>query len=60
MSFDGPGELIDGNLDSEKYVKILDEIFLPEAIERFGKNYTFPFIHDNSSIHTANVVKEWV
>jgi len=62
MSFDGPGDLqlINGTLDSGKYVKILDEVFLPEAIERFGENYPFPFIHDNSSIHTANVVKEWV
>ncbi len=46
--FNGSGfnKIISGRLKSEKYVKISDDIFMPDAIERFGENYHIPSFHD--------------
>ena len=56
------GELTDiqGRFTAEVYLEILEEVMLPTVREMA---FPFPerivFMHDNSSIHSANIVKRW-
>lgn len=46
----GPGKLhrIEGTLKGPQYVDILENIFLQQAMERFGCEATIKCFHDNS------------
>lgn len=61
MCSTGPGKLhrIEGTLKGPQYVDILENVFLPEAMERFGCEATIKFVQDNSPIHTSRIVREW-
>lgn len=58
----GVGELaeIDGRFNSEKYIELLEEVFLPSV-----RSYALPFpetiivMQDNCPIHTSRVVTRW-
>lgn len=50
--------LIDGRLDSQQYIDILDNIFIPQVRGIFGEE-RINFIQDQSPIHTARSVKTW-
>ena len=49
---------IQGRFNSEKYLNILQNVLLPSARQRFPEG-PIKFIHDNSSIHRAHVVRDW-
>lgn len=50
--------LIDGRLDSQQYVDILENVFIPQVRGIFGEE-PINFIQDQSPIHTARSVKTW-
>lgn len=62
MWWGGPGELvtIEGNLDSQQYINILETSFLPSV-----RAYAIPepqpiyFVQDRSPIHTSRAVSNW-
>lgn len=54
----GPLTLIDGRLDSPKYIDILENMFIPQVQGIFGEE-PVNFIQDQSPIHTARIVKTW-
>ncbi len=60
FSADGGGDFvrIQGRFNSEKYLDILQNVFLPSVRQRFPDG-RFRFIHDNSSIHRAHIVRAW-
>lgn len=60
ISAEGPGALhiIDGRLTAQKYVELLEEVMLPSVRNRFPNDFIFQ--HDNSPIHTARVVRNWL
>lgn len=60
ISIHGTGILweIEGNLNSNSYINILNDVFLPSADTIFP-NRNFVFQQDNCPIHTANTVKTW-
>lgn len=60
MSAAGPGELVEigGRLNSRKYVDILNDTLVP-TVNVFYPNQPFPFVQDNSSVHTARYTKAW-
>ena len=60
FSADGGGDFvrIQGRFNSEKYLNILQNVLLPSARQRFPEG-PIRFIHDNSSIHRAHVVRDW-
>lgn len=49
---------INGRLNSEQYIDILENCLLPTAWERYEPGQ-IPFVQDRSPIHTAHVVKDW-
>lgn len=57
----GPGVLwhIDGTLNSETYITILNDIMLPSVSLLYPNNRQFVFQQDNCPVHTANVVQDW-
>jgi hypothetical protein len=61
FSVNGVGNLylIDGILDAEKYVTILENEMLPSKTKLFGRR-KFIFQQDNDPKHTANVTKDWL
>jgi len=60
MSADGLGMLwrIEGNLNSEQYVHILENIMLPSVRERYPEG-RIVFQHDRSPIHTSRRTRAW-
>ena len=60
FSADGGGDFvrINGRFNKEKYLEILQNVLLPSIIQRFPDGRV-NFIHDNSPIHTARVIKSW-
>lgn len=61
FSSKGVGELhmIDGKLNGQKYKLILKNKMITSATAMFGEG-EFKFQHDNSPIHTASVVKNYL
>lgn len=59
----GPGELvpITGKFNSVQYVEILEEVLLP-TVRAMAIPAPLPItlVHDNSSIHSSRMVKEWL
>lgn len=59
----GVGELTDvgeGRFNAEKYVEILDEVFIPSVRAMlFPDRMPFSLVQDNSPIHSARIVKLW-
>ena len=45
---------LNGHLNSEKYIDILDNVMLPAAHQAFGEDFVFQ--QDRSPVHTAHVV----
>lgn len=62
ISCAGPGEIVPTgtNFNSQKYLEILDEIALPSIEAQFGSIQNIIFMHANSPIHTANIVKNYM
>lgn len=62
ISAAGPGEIVPtgAHFNSESYLEILDEIAIPSIELQFGSIQNIIFMHDNSPIHTANVVKNYI
>lgn len=62
MWYGGVGELVDieGNLNSEVYINILETSFLP-AVRAYAIPEPLPiyFVQDNSPIHNSRAVKQW-
>ncbi|KAI4470432.1 transposable element-related [Holotrichia oblita] len=59
MSYAGPGTIwdINGHLTALQYRDILENVMLPSVTSLYDQ---FTFQHDNSPIHTANVVQQWI
>ncbi|KAK3877933.1 hypothetical protein Pcinc_017401 [Petrolisthes cinctipes] len=58
----GVGELTDigpGHITGVKYVKLLEEVFLPSVRLLYLYPSQFFLLQDNSPIHNAEVVKNW-
>ena len=60
-SFDGAGKIhrIDGRLTSKQNIRILEDILLPSAWERFGTDELIPFVQYCSTIHRSHMVIDW-
>lgn len=60
ISFYGSGVLvhIDSNLNSTKYIRILNDNLLEFAALKFGENWSFQ--QDNASIHTSYQTMTWL
>lgn len=62
MWFGGVGELvpIEGNLNGEQYINILEASFLP-SVRAYAIPEPLPkyMVQDNCPIHTCRLVKEW-
>ena len=62
LHINGVGELarIEGRFTSEQYLEILEEVMIPTV-----RAMAFPypekilFMHDNSPVHTAHIVRRW-
>lgn len=57
----GLGDLtrIDGHLNSEKYIQILETIILSIRATAIHAPNPIRFVHDKSSIHTSALVRNW-
>lgn len=60
ISARGPGlcQIVEGRLTAAVYVNILNEVMIPSVNAIYGQNYTFQ--HDNSPIHTARIVQNFL
>lgn len=58
----GPIELceISGRMRSDTYLDILRDVFLPSAKIVYPDNHRITFIQDNSSVHNARRVQNWI
>lgn len=61
FSASGAGDFvrIQGRFVKEKYLDILNNVLLPSIGRRFP-NTRVKFIHDNSPIHKAIIIREWL
>ncbi|KAJ6642588.1 Transposable element Tcb1 transposase, partial [Pseudolycoriella hygida] len=61
MSIDGPGEfsMITRRFNSEDYVEILEENFVPTVNICYGGLANVIFMQDNSSIHRSKYTTQW-
>lgn len=62
MGIGGPGEIVEigGHFNQDTYLEILDEVFLPSVEAQYGDIENIVFMHDNSPVHTARRVKEYL
>lgn len=62
MSLAGPGELVEigGHFNQDAYLEILEEVALPSIEAQFGSTDNIIFMHDNSPVHTARRVREFL
>lgn len=62
ISCAGPGELVEtgAHFNSDKYLEILDEVALPSIVAQFGSIDNILFMQDNSRIHTARKVQDYL
>lgn len=49
---------INGRLNSEQYIDVLENCLLPTTWEHYGLG-PIPFVQDRSPIHTSHLVREW-
>ena len=59
----GVGELVvvNGNINHQVYINVLDEILLQSIENTFGDRHTpFIFQHDNAPVHKARNVERWL
>ena len=54
----GPLVLVNGNMNTEVYVNILDNSMLPTFWQQFGIGH-FLYQHDNAPVHKAKVISSW-
>ncbi|KAL7291992.1 hypothetical protein TKK_0014277 [Trichogramma kaykai] len=56
-----PGALVpvDRKLNSEGYVDLLEDVFVPTINQVFGNQCAINVIEDNCAIHTAHIVRNW-
>jgi hypothetical protein len=59
ISAQGPGVLcmVEGRLNANIHIRILEEVMLPSVIEVFPHN---DFQHDNCVIHTSDLAQNWL
>ncbi|KAJ3615685.1 hypothetical protein MTP99_006731 [Tenebrio molitor] len=48
---------IDGILNGQKYLDILENVMLPTVSQLYGNN--FIFLQDNCPVHNAGIVRQW-
>lgn len=62
MNSGGPIELceIAGRMGSDAYLDILKDVFLPSARIVYPDHHRITFIQDNSSVHNARRVQNWI
>lgn len=62
MSSHGPGQLVrtTPHMNSEEYIQILSNMMLPYIDETFPGVPYVNFIQDNSGVHRARVVQNWL
>jgi len=62
MSLCGPGPLVrtTPHMNSEEYIQILSNVMLPYIAETFPRIPFVNFVQDNSGVHRARVVQNWL
>ncbi|CAB0044285.1 unnamed protein product, partial [Trichogramma brassicae] len=50
---------VDRKLNSDGYLDLLEDVFVPTINQVFGNQCTINVIEDNSAIHTAHIVRNW-
>ncbi|KAL7286627.1 hypothetical protein TKK_0019125 [Trichogramma kaykai] len=57
----GPGSLVpeDRRLNSDGYLDLLEEIFVPTIRAIFGDEEVINVIEDDSAVYTAHIVRDW-
>lgn len=50
---------IEGRLNSQSYLDILENVMLPSVSQTYPNN-TFTFQQDNNPVHTARVITQWI
>src|SRR5580765_5396605 len=62
MTSHGPGPLVrtTPHMNSEEYIQILSDVMLPYIAETFPGIPYVNFIQDNSGVHRARVVQDWL
>ena len=63
ISIHGVGELVlvDGNMNHQKYIDVLETGLLPSITNMFGdRNYPFVFQDDNAPCHRPRAVDDWL
>lgn len=62
MSSHGPGPLarITPHMNSEEYINILSDVMMPYIAETFPGVPYVNFVQDNSGVHRARVVQDWL
>lgn len=48
------------HFNSQKYLEILDQIGFPSIEAQFGSIQNIVFMHDNSRIHTATIIRDYL
>jgi len=58
----GPGPLVrtTPHMNSEEYIRILSNVMIPYVAETFPEVPFVNFVQDNSGVHRARVVQEWL
>lgn len=59
VSFNGVGTLakVDGNINAQKYIGVLEDNLWPVIVRHFPQN-NYIFQHDNAPVHTARIVQQ--
>jgi len=62
MTSHGPGPLVrtTPHMNSEEYIRILSDVMLPYIAETFPDVPYVNFVQDNSGVHRARVVQNWL
>ena len=50
---------VKGNIDSQKYIEVLQESLLP-LIEHSFSDGEYTFMQDNASVHTSRLTRDWL
>ena len=55
-----PLVVLEGCMDAKKYIRVLKEDFLPEAIALQDAGVEVKLMHDNAPCHSAKIVKDFL